>query len=153
MYRKLCKPPRLVVIADSAYQSNAELTDCLALRGWLICQTCDTEDGKDCFPGGIMQVIDYSSRKLQVISRSAFAAELKNTWEATNKAIHYVLLLYEICFGGMTANECTRMRDNASYSKYIKIHVLGDSKGVYTAVTKEDPNREPIRLCVIMSKP
>ena len=35
MYRRLEGPLRLVVVADSAYKSNEDLTDCVALRGYI----------------------------------------------------------------------------------------------------------------------
>ena len=84
--------------------------------------------------------MDYSSRKLQVISRSAFAAELKSKREAAKEAIKYAELLHEICFGCLTAAECTRMRDVAAHSLYIPVHVCGDSHLLYPSVIKEDPS-------------
>ena len=81
LYRKLPTVPRLVIVADSAYQSNEDKTDCIALRGWLILLTCDRTEAQQSpdFPGGAIQLIDFTSKKLQVISRSAFAAEMKRT--------------------------------------------------------------------------
>eukprot|EP00975_Prorocentrum_lima_P062784 12887542-Prorocentrum_lima.AAC.1 len=35
-FKKLVAPVRVVVIADTAYNSNEDKTDCLALRGYLV---------------------------------------------------------------------------------------------------------------------
>ena len=131
----------MVIVADSAYQSNEDETDCIVLRGWLTLLTCDRTEAqqKKDFPGGAIQLIDFTSKKLQVISRSAFAAEMKNALEAAQDGINHAVLLYEIVFGVVAAENCAEIRDSASYSPPIDVHLCTDSDGLFTATTKQNP--------------
>ena len=74
-FKKLQLPLRLVCVADAAYQANQDLTECIALKGFLILLVgSDATDSK--FPGGHCVCFDYISRKFATITRISFAAEL-----------------------------------------------------------------------------
>ena len=50
-----------------------------------------------------MQLIGFVSKKLQVISRSAFAAEVRNSLEAAHEGINTAMMLHEVYRGPIGA--------------------------------------------------
>ena len=123
-----------MIVADSAYQANDTLTDCIALRGWFVFLMSDDSNDYSSFPGGCLQVADYSIKKLQVISRSAFSAELRNCYEAVQEGINFAIMFHEVCFGVLTAEQCAEMRDRGTWIP--EVHLCTDNDGLFTAVTK-----------------
>ncbi len=93
-FKKLQPPLRLVCVAYAAYQANQDLTECIALKGFLILLVgSDATDSK--FPGGHCVCFDYISRKFATITRSSFAAELRNALEAIQAAVYYNTFIKE----------------------------------------------------------
>jgi len=135
-YKKLMGNPYLLCVADSAYQANEDRTDCIALRGYFIFLACDSP-GKP-FPGGDLQLIDFVSKKLHVISRSAFAAELRNTLEAAQDLINTALQFHELYRGPFTASQCAELRDRAQH--FLRTVICTDNHGLFTAVSKTEPS-------------
>jgi len=137
-YTKLHHKPRLLIIADSAYQATEGEPDCIALRGYFIFLACNTDKTDTSFPGGNLQLIDFAARKLHVISRSAFAAELRNTLEALQEGINVAILFHEIYRGPFTPEQCTAVRDHAQH--FLSITCCTDNYGLYSAITKDEPS-------------
>jgi len=136
-YHKLEGTPYLLCIADSAYQSNEDRTDCIALRGYFVFLACRPNGTSNTTLGGKVQLLDFLAKKLSVISRSAFAAELRNTLEAAQDAINHAVLLHEVYRGPFTAEQCADIRDKAAY--FLDIVICTDNQGLYNGLTKEDP--------------
>jgi len=137
-YRKLTGVPYLLCIADSAYQSNPDRSDCVALRGYFVFLACRPHGATKHTLGGRVQLIDFLSKKLSVISRSAFAAELRNVLEASQDTINHAVMQHDIYRGPYTAEQCATIRDKADY--FTEIVVATDNQGLYNALTKEDPS-------------
>ena len=137
-YYRLPHKPRIMVVADSAYQANDTLTDCMALRGWFIFIMCNEDGDPKSFPGGHLQVADWSNKKLQVVARSAFSAELRNCYEAVQEGINFAIMLHEVNYGTLTAEQCVEMRDKGTYIP--EVHLCTENYGLYAATTKEDPS-------------
>ena len=132
-YVKLPGRPTVLVVADSAYQANEAKDDCIASRGYFVFlshRVSETEYR--------VQLLDFVSRKLQVISRSAFAAEMRNALEATQDAINHAVLVHDVYRGPFTAEECASLRDTAGF--FTPVHTLVDSYGLFSATTKQDPS-------------
>ena len=132
-YKRINTTPRLLCVCDSAYQSNEGETDCIALRGYFIFLA-----SSDTFPGGQLQLIDFASRRLHVISRSAFAAELRNTLEAMEETINYSIMFHDIYRGPLSPQACVDMRETASHFLHSTICI--DNFGLFAAVTKDEPS-------------
>ena len=135
-YRRLPNKPYLLVVADSAYQSKDDDSDCIALRGFFIFLACSI-DGKP-FPNSHVQLIDFVSKKLHTISRSAFAAELRNIFEAMQEVIGIAVQFHDVYRGPLTPQDCVQVQDSASY--FLDVHVVTDNYGLYAAITKEEPS-------------
>jgi len=136
LYKRLLGKPYLLCVADSAYQANDNRTDCIALRGYFIFLACATEGTQ--FPGGDVQLIDFVSKKLHVISRSAFAAELRNTLEAAQDLVNTALQFHELYKGPFSAEQCAQIRDSADH--FLDTVICTDSHGLYTATSKTEPS-------------
>ena len=137
-YKKLPHKPRIMIVADSAYQANDSLTDCIALRGWFIFLMSDDHSNYSSFPGGCLQLYDVTAKKIQVVARSAFSAELRNCYDAVQEGINFAILLHELSYGVLTPQQCVEMRDNGTFIP--EVHLCTDNYGLFTAVTKEDPS-------------
>ena len=135
-YRRLPGKPYILLIADSAYTTNDDDTECIALRGYFVFLACAI-DGKP-FPASHIQLLNFVSRKLHTISRSAFAAELRNLHDAFQEAINYGVLFHDIYRGPLTAPQSVTVRDNATY--FLDIHAVTDNYGLYSAITKDEPS-------------
>ena len=109
----------------------------MALRGYFIFLACKPHGTDNTTIGGKVQLVDFLSKKLSVVSRSAFAAELRNVLEAAQDTINHAVLLHEIYRGPCTAEQCAKIRDKATY--FPEIVVCTDNQGLYNALTKEDP--------------
>lgn len=133
MYRKLSGQPSILVVADSAYQANEDKTECIASRGYFIFLAFAVSDTE--FE---VQLLDFTSRKLQVISRSAFAAEMRNALEAAQDGINHSIMMHDIYRGPISAEEAARLRDTGTH--FLSTILLVDSFGLYTATTKEEPS-------------
>ena len=56
----------MVTVADSAYKANEDLTECTALRGYIILIVgSDTSGGTCHFPGGPCTVLDLGIEEIQ----------------------------------------------------------------------------------------
>ena len=138
LYKKLDGKPYLLCVADSAYQANEDKTDCIALRGFFIFLACRPHGVPLSTLGGKVQLIGALVRKLSVVSRSAFAAELRNILEASQDTINEAVLMHDIYRGPLTAEECAHVRDTAGY--FIDVVIATDNQGLFNAITKEEPS-------------
>ena len=77
LFQRLVPPARLVVVADAAYKAKPNAQECLALRGYIIMLVGSNKTDSQC-PGGVCNVLDYISKKFQQVTRSSFAADLRN---------------------------------------------------------------------------
>jgi len=109
-YKRLNTTPRLSCVCDSAYQSTEGDADCIVLNGYFIFLA-----SSDTAPGGQEQLIDFASRRLHVISRSAFASELRNTLEAMEVTMNYSAMVHDIYRGHLSPQACTDMREIAGH--------------------------------------
>ena len=132
-YKRLPGAPYVLVIADSAYQSNESDPEALAMRGFFIFLAHHPQ-GKI---GGHLQLVDFVSRRLHVVARSAFAAELRNVLEAIQESLNVATWFHEIYRGPLTAEECTHVRDKALH--FLPVKVCMDNYGLFAAVTKDEP--------------
>ena len=110
-YRRIDTTPRLLCVCDSAYQSTEGETDCIALRGYVIFLA-----SSETFPGGQLQLVGFASRRLHVISRSAFAAELRNTFEAMEETINYSIMFHDISRPIISTSMYRHVRDSQPFS-------------------------------------
>ena len=137
-FKRLPRPMRIVVVADSAYQANEAKTECLSMRGYFVSLRCDRLENNEDHPGGHVQCLEHVSKKLQVISRSAFAAELRNALEAAQDGVNFAVQLHETYHAAMTPEECARLRNSASYT--IPVTLVIDNYGLFSATSKVDPS-------------
>ena len=141
VYKKLIPPLKMVTVADSAYKSNSDLTDCTALRGYIILlvgqRPTSSTYVSDLYPGGPCTVMDWVSKKFSVITRSSFCAELRNQLEAAQSSVFLASALEENCHHIRSAHDLRNRTDKGLLS--IPIHLCGDNKGVFTAVTAQNP--------------
>ena len=123
-------------MADAAYQANQDLTECIALKGFLILLVgSDPTDSK--FPGGHCVCLDYISRKFSTITRSSFAAELRNSLEAAQAAVYYNTFLQENQSPEIDAQRLVQMQETGSLS--TELITVGDNDGVFRAISAENP--------------
>ena len=87
VYRKLTAPLKVVTVADSAYKANDDLSNCIALRGYVMLIVGTDKNGKSKFPGGPCVVVEWVSKKFDVVTRSSFGAELRNQVEAAQSSV------------------------------------------------------------------
>ena len=136
-FRRLQQKPFLLVVADSAYKAKPPTNgqaECVALRGHFIFLACQNKEGD--FPGGTVQPVDWSMRKLHVVSRSAPAAELRNALEAAQDAINYAMLFHEIYRGPFTAEQCASIRDNGEH--FLDVVLCIDAHGLFRATRRDE---------------
>ena len=129
----------MVTAADSAYQANTELTECLALRGHitLVVGQSTQGDQQGHFPGGPCTVLEWTSKKFTVITRSSLCAELRNQLEAAQSSILLASFLEENTTKYISALQLSEAQDNGQLS--TPIHLCGDNKGVFSAVSAQNP--------------
>ena len=153
VYKRLIPPLRLVTVADSAYKANDDLSDCIALRGYIILvigqSTSRTASGAGSVssavstkaagqsPGGPCFVLDWVSKKFNVITRSSFCAELRNQIEAAQTSIYLASALEEN-FEAIESPHDLRHRQDQSLLQ-TPVYLCGDNKGVFTATTAQNP--------------
>ena len=88
--------------------------------------------------------MEWVSRKFSTVTRSSFAAELRNQLEAAQAAVYFAAALQENLVEGITMTKLTRIIDTGRLS--LPIYLAGDNKGVFTSVSAENPSAkaEPI---------
>ena len=137
-YKKLTAPLRIVTTADSAYQANADLTECLALRGYIVFIIGASSKGQQGhFPGGPCVVLDWVSKKFYVITRSSFCAELRNQLNVAQFSVFMASFLEENNLKYTSALQLAKAQDCGQLR--TPIHLCGDNKGVYTAAIAQNP--------------
>ena len=144
-FTKLIPPLKMVTVADSAYKSDDGLTECIALRGYIILivgqhatkNKGDSVSSSGHFPGGPCAVMDWVSKKFNVITRSSFCTELRNQLEAAQSSILLAAFLEENSTATGSALELMKLQDQGLLR--TPIHLCGDNKGVFTAVSAQNP--------------
>eukprot|EP00973_Karenia_brevis_P077827 10815381-Karenia_brevis.AAC.1 len=109
LYKEVPEPHVLYNITDSAYR--AQDVDCLALRAVII--ALGTDDGK---LGGDVSVLEFYSRKLRVVARSTYAAELRSLCDSMPVALYIATFLHEIQNGPQTAEALSEVMNNGKLS-------------------------------------
>ena len=89
------------------------------------------------FPGGPCTVLDWVSKKFNVITRSSFCAELRNQLEAAQTSLYLSQPFEESCRKIESANVLSQLLDQGKLQ--TPIHLCGDNKGVFTAVSAQNP--------------
>ena len=110
LYQRLQGPVRMVVAADNAYKSTDDDAGCLALKGYLI-MLVGSDKTDSAFPGGKCCILEWVSRKFATVTRSSFAAELRNQLEAAQASIYFAAALQENLIGNITPTALTRIID------------------------------------------
>ena len=102
----------------------------------------DTTDSMS--PGGKCNVLDYVSKKFSTVTRSSFAAELRNQLEASQAGVYFSAFLQENLMPTLTAKGLADMQDEGQLK--LTPLIMGDNDGVFRAVTSENPKTasEPI---------
>ena len=80
----------MVTVADSAYKADDKLTECVALRGYIILvvgKEAASSTKQTQFPGGPRAVVEWVSEKFNATMQSSFCAELRNQLEAAQASI------------------------------------------------------------------
>ena len=133
----------MVTAADSAYKSTEDDSGCLALKGYLI-MLVGSDYTASQFPGGKCCILEWVSRKFNTVTRSSFAAELRNQLEAAHASVYFAAAMQENLVENITITKLTRIIDTGRLS--LPIYVAGDNRGVYTSVSAENPSAkaEPI---------
>ena len=83
-------------------------------------------------------------QKFNTVTRSSFAAELRNQLEAPQAGVYFSAFLQENLMPTLTAMTLAKMQDEGQFR--LKPLVMGDNDGVFRAVTSENPKAasEPI---------
>ncbi len=136
IFKKLEPPLKVVVVADSAYSAKEDSDECLALRGWLVLLVGrDTINSHE--PGGPCMVLDWVSRKFSTVTRSSFAAELRNQLEAGQAGMLYAAFFEEhLCPNDKAIDLANKMDDG---SLKMPVILAGDNKGVFQTITAQNP--------------
>ena len=71
------------------------------------------------------------------MTRSSFAAELRNQVEAAQVGAFFSAFMQENLMPALTARKLVDISDNGYY--YLRAIILGDNDGVFRAVTAENP--------------
>ena len=129
----------MTAVAHSAYRANTNLTECLALRGYIILVVGQPseKDQRSHFPGGPCTVIDWTSKKFSVVTRSSFCVELRNQLEAAQTSILLASFLEENSVKFNSALQLARTQDSGQLR--APIHLCGDNKGVFAAISAHNP--------------
>ena len=89
-------------------------------------------------------MLDWVSRKFATVTRSSYAAELRNQLEAAHAGIYYPAALEENLEENLTVTKLASVIDSGRLS--LPIYVAGDNKGVFQSIRAENPcsKAEPI---------
>ena len=98
------------------------------------------------YPGGVCNILDYVSKKFQQVTRSSFAAELRNQVAAPQVGSFFSAFMQENLMPDLTAMKLAEISDSGPY--YLRAIILGVNGGVYRAVTAENP-RTPTEPALI----
>ena len=112
----------MAVIADSAYKCEPEDLDCLALRGFLICllgRTVDSQ-GKDKY---MLHVLEVIGSKHRLITRSTFAAELRNGIDAADHGLKINGVVHEQIRGVVLPTELATMKEAGGFCSPVMLPI------------------------------
>ena len=89
-------------------------------------------------------MLEWASRKFNTVTRSSFAAELRDQLEAAHAAVYFAAALQENLVENISTTKLTRIIDTGRLS--LPIYLAGDNRGVYTSVSAENPSAkaEPV---------
>ena len=132
-YQQLKTPLNLVLIADSAYKCDDDDDECLALQGYIVALVGHDEKT---YPGGTMNVLEFLMRKHKHITRSTYAAELRNAVEAASDTIEISMFLQELSHGPMPARKLVEIKENGNLQ--FPIHLCVDNRSVFDSISGSD---------------
>ena len=89
-------------------------------------------------------VLEWVSKKFNVVTRSSFGAELRNQLEAAQSSVLMAVFMEENIAPVLSAIELSHRQDCGL--AHTPIYLCGDNKGVYLAVSSQNPKvaTEPI---------
>ena len=87
-------------------------------------------------PGGQLNVLEVLGRKQKLVTRSTYAAELRNAVESTSDVLEIALYLHELKNGNLTANELLVVKESGKLSYPITLCI--DNRSVFDSVTGSD---------------
>ena len=125
LYRRLKLPLKLLMVADSAFTALDDAG--LAIRGYFIL-LCEDRHGE---LGGMIHIIDYTSRKQSHVCRATFAAELFAVLDGIGAALKVLACFEEVIKGSASAEELARRQEAGQYS--LPMHAVTDGKSVFDA--------------------
>ena len=127
-------PLAMAVIADSAYKCEPDDIDCLALRGFLICLMGSKTDskGKTVYALHVLEVIGSKHR---LITRSTFAAELRNAIDAVDHGIKINGAVHEQIHGVVIPTELAKMKEAGGFCRPVLLFI--DAKSVFDAIKSD----------------
>ena len=101
------------------------------------------QQSKSLWPGGHCFNIDWVSKKFSTVTRSSFAAELRNQLEAAQAAVYFATFMEEN-IGPISAIELAHKQDQGRTT--MSTMLIGDNKGVFQACTAQNPKTpaEPV---------
>ena len=133
LYSPLAGPLAMAIIADSAYKCEPEDDDCLALRGFIIALIGRRADRK--YELHILEVIGSKHR---LITRSTFAAELRNAIDAVDHGIKINGAVHEQLHGVVVPTELAKMKEDGGFALPVILFI--DAKSVFDAVKSDNDN-------------
>ena len=129
----------MVVAADSAYKSTEDDSGCLALKGYLI-MLVGSDYTASQFPGGKCCILEWVSRKFNTVTRSSFAAELRNQLEAAHASVYFAAAMQENLVENITITKLTRIIDTGRLSLPIYL-AWGQQRSLHISQRRESERK------------
>jgi hypothetical protein len=123
----------MAVIADSAYKCEPEDTDCLALRGFIIALLGRNLDGSYS-----LHILEIIGSKHKLITRSTFAAELRNAIDAVDTGLKINGAIHEQQIGVVSPSEMANLKENGGFVTPVMLFL--DAKSVCDAIESDNDN-------------
>ena len=123
----------MAVIADSAYKCEPEDTDCLALRGFIIALLGRNLDGSYS-----LHILEIIGSKHKLVTRSTFAAELRNAIDAVDTGLKINGAIHEQLVGVVSPSEMANLKENGGFITPVMLFL--DAKSVCDAIESDNDN-------------
>ena len=123
----------MAVIADSAYKCEPEDTDCLALRGFIIALLGRNLDGSYS-----LHILEIIGSKHKLITRSTFAAELRNAIDAVDTGLKINGAIHEQQIGVVSPSEMANLKESGGFATPVMLFL--DAKSVCDAIESDNDN-------------
>ena len=120
----------MAVIADSACKCEPEDTDCLALRGFIIALLGRNLDGSYS-----LHILEIIGSKHKLVTRSTFAAELRNATDAVDTGLKINGAIHEQSIGVVSPSEMANLKENGGFITPVMSFL--DAKSVCDAIESD----------------